>query len=82
MTQARPITEQGRATALQALAARRKASKSAPRVDNASLYAGQPMYYYCKSCGALADVLPECHINRPKQLCNECQAMQDLGWLV
>jgi hypothetical protein len=29
------------------------------QVDNASLQAGAPMYYYCHACGAPAAVLPE-----------------------
>lgn len=72
-------TTQGKTAALKALAKRRK---NQPRqVDNASLYAGSPMYYYCKSCGHEADVLPEGHLGRPRQLCGECQALKDLGWL-
>lgn len=51
------------------------------QVDNAALYAGSQMYYYCHSCKHLADVLPECHTERPRQLCNFCQVMKDLGWL-
>lgn len=39
------------------LAARRA---SAPeQIDNATLYAGSPMYYYCHSCGHLAAEMPE-----------------------
>jgi hypothetical protein len=39
------------------------------------------MYFYCISCGGLADVLPESYIGRPSRLCKECQALKDLGWL-
>lgn len=40
------------------------------------------MYYYCMSCGHLADVKEESwFLNRPKKLCEECQALQDCGWL-
>ena len=72
-------TVKGKKFALEALAKRRK--KKVKKINNGSLYAGSPMYYYCKSCPCLAEVLPETHISRPKQLCDECQALKDLGWL-
>lgn len=72
-------TTKGKKKALKALASRRK--NIPEQVDNSRLIAGSPMYYYCKTCGHLADCLPECHIYPPKQLCNECQALKDLGWL-
>lgn len=50
------------------------------RIDNASLYAGSPMYYYCKLCGWLAETLPEEHNQIPKQLCAKCQQLRDKGW--
>ena len=39
------------------LEARRAAAP--PRIDNAELQAGSPMYYYCLSCGHLVAELPE-----------------------
>jgi RNA polymerase-binding transcription factor DksA len=51
------------------------------KIDNASLPARAPMYYYCKSCGALADKLPESHTVLAKSLCTECQQLKDFGWL-
>lgn len=74
-----PATIKGKKAALEALAERRKHQPK--QIDNGSLYAGSPMYYYCKSCGHQADVLPECHIFPPRKLCSECQALKDLGWL-
>jgi hypothetical protein len=66
----------------QALKALEKRKAHPPkRVDNASLYAGSPMYYYCRSCGALADVLGEEHISPPRHLCDDCEEMKDKGWL-
>lgn len=50
-------------------------------IDNALLRAGSPMYFYCKSCGHLADVLPEGYLSAPKKLCEACQRMKDCGWL-
>lgn len=49
--------------------------------DNASFPAGSPMLFYCQFCGHRSDTLPECYINPPKRLCDECQAMKDSGWL-
>jgi hypothetical protein len=68
-----------KAEAVKALRERRKHPPN--QIDNSSLYAGSDMYYYCISCGALADQLPETHMSRPKKLCNECQEMKDNGWL-
>lgn len=43
-----------------------------PRVNNAELFAGSPMWYYCKGCGKLLAQLPETHIERPPQHCDGC----------
>lgn len=72
-------TQKGKKAALDALAKRRKDPPK--RINNADLYAGSPMYYYCVSCGHQSDVLPETHFGRPRQLCGECQALKDAGWL-
>ena len=65
-------------------ALRQRRAHPPKQIDNASLYAGSPMYYYCTSCGHVADKLPENwdpQFTRPKQLCDECQNLKDLGWL-
>lgn len=72
-------TTKGKDVALKALAHRR--AHKPKQIDNASLYAGSPMYFYCKSCGHLADTKPESYTTPPKKLCGECQALKDLGWL-
>lgn len=74
-----PATVHGREAALQALRERR--ANQPEQIYNASLPAGSPMYYYCDSCGHLADTLPEAHVSTPRSFCDECQALQDLGWL-
>jgi uncharacterized OB-fold protein len=74
-------TEQGKEFALKALKARRRKSAKVKKIDNSSLYAGSPMYFYCKTCGAIADILPENYIAPPKKYCNQCQAMIDLNWM-
>ena len=74
-------TTKGKVFALEALAKRRLENANKKQVDNSSLPAGSPMFFYCKSCNGLADTLPESFVGRPKQLCDECQALKDLGWL-
>lgn len=76
-------TQKGKKFALKALAQRR--ANKPKQVDNSSFPAGSPMYFYCKSCGHLSDALPENYLpgpNRPKRLCNECQALKDHGWIM
>lgn len=65
----------------EALAAFNERKANPPvHVDNASLYAGSAMYYYCRMCGHESDVLPECHFGAPRKLCGACQTMKDMGW--
>jgi hypothetical protein len=60
---------------------RRQASQPV-HIGNSSLRSGDPMYFYCQSCGWLADTLPEDYfLAQPRRLCSECQAMKDRGWL-
>lgn len=42
------------------------------KIDNSKLYAGSSMYFYCKLCGLLADVLPESYITPPRKHCEDC----------
>jgi len=53
---------------------RLKINRKKPKVDNGSLYAGSPMYFYCKGCEAEI-VVPESYIARPK-FCDDCEADQ------
>jgi hypothetical protein len=65
----------------EALAAYRNRKNNQPKhIDNASLYAGSPMYYYCRMCGHESDVLPESHFGAPRRLCTACQHCKDMGW--
>jgi hypothetical protein len=73
------VATSGRAAAEGALSLRR--ANKPEQVDNASLYAGSPMYFYCISCGAQCDCLPENYLGTPKKLCCDCQDMKDMGWL-
>lgn len=74
-----PLTTQGKEVALADLR-RRRANQPVP-IDNASLPAGSPMYFYCVSCGHVAEVKPENYITAVRRLCPECQALKDMGWL-
>lgn len=68
--------------ALAALAQRK--ANVPPQINNASLYAGSPMYFYCQLCGHQSDVVPELYIpshNYPKKYCAACQPIVDAGWL-
>ncbi len=79
-----PATRGGKDFALAALEKRREQAKKEKQIDNGALHAGSPMYYYCKSCGLLADTMPELwdtRLTQPKKLCDECQALKDAGWL-
>jgi hypothetical protein len=43
------------------------------QVDNASLQAGSPMYYYCRACGGPTAVLPEGWWKEsPPKYCDAC----------
>lgn len=65
--------------ALNALYARRAANTGRKHIDNGSLPAGSPMYFYCIGCGDVL-VVPESYITKP-DCCYECEAMRKLGWL-
>ncbi|HXV27131.1 MAG TPA: hypothetical protein VD862_03880 [Candidatus Paceibacterota bacterium] len=73
-------TDAGKAFALRALQERITRAGKEKRVDNSSLYAGSPMYYYCGMCGGLSDVLPESHSERPRRRCGPCQEMLNAGY--
>lgn len=49
------------------------------KIDNASLYAGSPMYFYCKGCTKHIATLPENYINPPRRYCEPCQVLADHG---
>lgn len=72
-------TKKGQEQALKALEARKKKNAKEKRNDNSRLPAGSPMYYYCRGCSGVADVLPESHMSSPKKFCNECQPLKDAG---
>lgn len=58
---------------------KRKAENQGKQIDNSSLPAGSPMYYYCRFCGAHTETLPETHWNAPKITCEPCKALHIHG---
>ena len=61
---------------------KRREENEPERKDNGSLYAGEPMYYYCRNCYALTDTIAESDFTTvPKDCCGDCKAMKEKGWL-
>ncbi len=51
--------------------------ENAPKqINNSTLPAGSPMYFYCRICGHQSDVLPESYTSSPKTHCKECQELK------
>jgi len=52
----------------------RREANVGKQIDNASLYAGSPMHYYCHCCGAHTATLPEgWWENPPPKFCANCK---------
>lgn len=64
-------------TMLAGLKRRKKEAKGIEKINNATLYAGSPMYYYCRLCGLLAATLPETHSCPAPRYCEPCDRMLD-----
>jgi hypothetical protein len=65
---------------LRALLERREKNKNIVKKNNAALWAGSPMYYYCRSCDEEM-ALPEAHTCAAPRLCRGCQALFNAGLL-
>lgn len=73
-------TSQGKEYALKALQSRREGNRDEDwSIRTSSLPAGSPMYFGCLGCNA-AIVVPENYLSRPN-LCVECAALKEMGWL-
>ena len=75
-----PALTETQQTMLAGLKRRRKEAEGIEQVNNASLFAGSPMYYYCKLCGLLAAKLPETHWGPAPRHCEPCKAMIAAGF--
>ncbi len=73
-------TAKGKKYALEQLKKRKKQNKDREKINNANLYAGDMMHYYCIICNQEM-VLFENHSCPAPKLCVECQALKDKGWL-
>lgn len=72
--------QEERDLALGALEKRKEEALKTEKIDNESLPAGAPMYYYCGLCGLLVEKLSENHAQPPRKYCSECQELVDAGW--
>ena len=56
--------------------------KNAPvKIDNSKLVAGSRMYFYCRHCDNISDVLPEDYLCRPRHVCSQCEDLVEYGWI-
>lgn len=70
--------------ALKLLEKRKVRAKKEGRVNNSELYAGSPMYFYCRHCGLETDVLPEEYEpcpGSPRKVCSPCEELEEKGWI-
>jgi hypothetical protein len=57
---------------------KRKDMNMGKQINNSSLQAGSPMYFYCRFCGVQTDVLPESYTTIPCKICSECDHLHEL----
>jgi len=65
--------------ALEMFEKRKARNAKIEKVDNASLYAGSPMTYYCRHCGELTAELPEGYLGKPRTICEPCEVLRAHG---
>lgn len=58
---------------------KRQKENKGKQIDNSSLYAGSPMYFYCRFCGCQTAVLPEDYTCTPKRVCDPCEILHAHG---
>lgn len=73
-------TELEQREAVEALQERKAANADVERVDNHSLPAGAPMYYYCRLCGMELGAHPEAHVGPAPRYCSPCETLVEAGW--
>jgi endogenous inhibitor of DNA gyrase (YacG/DUF329 family) len=74
-------TEIMKEMALQQFRERVLSVREIPKIDNSSLMAGEPMYFYCSCCGIQTEVLREDFLFRPFSKCSQCLGLDQMGWL-
>lgn len=65
---------------LEDLEARKKLMAIAKKYSNTNHSSGPSVYYFCKVCNMMADLLPKDHPSKPREYCPECQGMIDHGY--
>ena len=73
------MTEFNSTVALEAHSKRVEDNKDREHVDNSSLPAGAPMFFYCRKCRVHTETLPELFTCRPKTICVPCKVLEDHG---
>jgi hypothetical protein len=58
---------------------KRKEENAGKQIDNSTLHAGSPMYYYCRFCCIHTDTLPESHMCSPITICKPCDILYKHG---
>lgn len=67
--------------ALEQFELRKLVAQKTEKIDNEKLPAGSPMYFYCKNCHILTDVLPEDYLFAPHPYCSQCEGLMKLNAL-
>jgi hypothetical protein len=76
------IIEAQRTLALELFQERKADAAKLGQIDNASLLAGEPMYFYCAACGCQCDMKQErWFLKEPRTHCGECEGMIEIGWM-
>src|SRR5674476_256857 len=71
-----PTANPHKSKLLSDLRERRERMMDEGQIDNSTLYAGDPLYYYCKFCGVQTDVKPEnWFLHPPKATCGDCDVL-------
>lgn len=60
---------------------RRALASQSPRIDNAELYAGSDMYYYCRVCSTQHFTVNELYAGTIPGLCADCDQLQSFGMI-
>ena len=68
-------------TAIQQFVLRLRQANSMGVVKNDAFLADEPMYFYCKYCGLICDILPENYLFPPHRICSQCLGLSQSGWM-
>lgn len=57
----------------------RKDENKGKQINNSSLRAGSPMYFYCRHCGVHTETLPESYTGKAVTICRPCDELDKMG---